>query len=131
MRQSEYVSPYKPEYEEAYTDHPDCDRCSKALPDWTGNVMVSREGWDDGRQILSLRVWCKECTREADAALGIMNVPHAMWELSWLKDDFPYTLDNVLSTLGRGGYNWSSGAIEDLRHLANMVLIPGEHEPHR
>lgn len=122
---TEYTSPYEPGYQDVYPDHPECSQCGKPLRDWVGNIMVGRGAWRRG-YVDGLRVWCKECTREADARMGTANVPHNIWELSWVHEDA--VLDGVLRDIGRSGLTkWSQEAIEDFRHLLNMVRRPGEY----
>lgn len=131
MTDDAYVSLYDPGYEDVYPEHLDCSQCGTSLQDWTGNVMVEREAWDGGRHVSSLRVWCKACTSKADNERGIFNVPHAMWELSWIKDEFNTTLNNFLTAQVHGFPTWSREAIEDFRHICNTSQMPGEYVPHR
>ena len=123
---SEYTSPYEPDYEDTYRDHPNCSQCGRPSPDWSGNIMVGREAWNE-RNVDQLRVWCKECTRDADNRVGITNVPHAIWELAWMKEGPAVMTDGVLRDLANPGVTrWSSNALEDFRHLVNMVSRPGQ-----
>lgn len=131
MTEEKYASPYEPYYEEPYPEHLSCFRCGMSLADWHGNVMVEREAWRRS-EVDGLRVWCKQCTRDADEALGISNVPHAIWELIWIKDDPAGMVDGVLLQVANpGGKHWSPEAIEDFRHLYNAAVRPGAYPSNR
>ncbi len=83
--------------------------------------MVDRQGWGEG-YVYYLQVWCKECTLEADESLGIRKVPHAIWELRWLKEDFGTVLNGFLRAQTSVTKQWSDEAMEDFRRLSNMAL---------
>jgi hypothetical protein len=89
--------------------------------------MVGREAWRQ-REVDGLRVWCKQCTNEADTNLGISNVPHAIWELIWIKDSSADMVDSILLQVANpGSKHWSQEAIEDFRHLFNTAVKSGEY----